>query len=41
MKLVVKYNPTDKIYFIHANYQDFINGKCNFDDTLLIQEKDL
>lgn len=41
MRLVVEQNPDKKIYFIHDQYNDFVSGKCEFDDDLLIKEQDL
>ena len=41
MRLVVEQHPEKKIYFIHKQYQDFIEGKCAFDDNLCIDEDDL
>ena len=41
MRLVVEQHPEKKIYFIHKQYHDFIEGKCEFDDGLCISEEDL
>lgn len=41
MKLVIEQHPEKKIYFIHKQYHDFIEGKCAFDDNLCIGKDDL
>lgn len=41
MRLVVEQNKDKKIYFIHDKYEDFISGKIDFDDGLLINQSDL
>jgi len=41
MRLVVEQHPEKKIYFIHKQYHDFIEGKCAFDDNLCIGKDDL
>lgn len=41
MKLVHDQHPELKIYFIHNQYYQFINGKVDFNDNLLLTESDL
>ena len=41
MKLVHDQHPELKIYFIHKQYYQFINGEVEFNDNLLLTESDL
>ena len=41
MKLVHDQHPELKIYFIHKQFYQFINGEIEFNDNLLLTESDL